>query len=121
MLNAFSLWLGTLILGAEPASALAITLFLFVGVGVACVPLMLGILLYPRGGFSSVLGGAVMTFFSFILGMTITLSPLVHAEQFISCEYREVLYRDVDVRELWCAERGSLDDEFGEMKFVGFK
>jgi hypothetical protein len=120
MFEFVGLWLSGMLLGTSPASPLAISLFLFAGILVAATPVMLGLLLYPRAGFNSVFVGIALTFFSFLVGLLIALTPLVHSHQFVHCTYHETVVHGVIVTERWCARRDSLTEDFGPLEFVGF-
>lgn len=121
MIESVGLAIAGVFLGSEPASTLVMAAFLLGGSAIAAAPLVLGLALYPRLGFNRLAFGVALTVASFLLGMSVALAPVFHAAQFGTCEDRVGVYREVLVTEIWCATRESLDDEFGEMKFYGFR
>ena len=120
MFEYIGLWLSGMLLGTLPASPLAMLLFLFVGISVATAPVIIGLILYPRTGFNGVFLSIALTFFSFLVGLLIALTPLVHSHQFVHCTYHETMVHGVLVSERWCARRESLTEDFGPMEFAGF-
>jgi hypothetical protein len=114
----FVLWMANTFLGITPASLYAEGVFLAVGMGLSIAPMLLILLLFrqnlnqmnPLLFMLSLLGGI-------FIGLFVSLTPMVHNQRFTDCERQEVSYKGVYVTELWCADRATLDEPFGEYTF----